>query len=183
MCVCVCVCVCVLQLQVLIHHALLQAAAEGSLASLEEQLAGMTEVHSQLEEAVKALQGKLELRDQELEVVNMELLAKDKVAALHQAIRDQMALQMPLPQVRLPSVTWSVCCLVMPVVALLHYCLHYCACELALDHDKHALRQCQYGEVSCMLLCFAEWRWDRHGISHKTPDFIMLSEMTWSCLL
>ncbi|DBB01157.1 TPA: hypothetical protein ACH3X1_001046 [Trebouxia sp. C0004] len=75
-----------------------QAAAEGSLVSLKEQLAGMTEVHSQLEEAVKALQGKLELRDQELEVLNMELLAKDKVAALHQAIRDQMALQMPLPQ-------------------------------------------------------------------------------------
>ncbi|KAL0029317.1 hypothetical protein WJX79_010004 [Trebouxia sp. C0005] len=75
-----------------------QAAAEGSLLSLKEQLAGMTEVHSQLEEAVKALQGKLELRDQELEVMNMELLAKDKVAALHQAIRDQMALQMPLPQ-------------------------------------------------------------------------------------
>ncbi len=105
---CVCVCVCWLQLEVVIHHALVQAAAEGSLVSLKEQLAGMTEVHSQLEEAVKALQGKLELRDQELEVVNMELLAKDKVAALHQAIRDQMALQMPLPQVSLPSVTWSV---------------------------------------------------------------------------
>ncbi len=97
-----------------IYHALLQAAAEGSLMSLKEQLAGMTEVHSQLEEAVKALQGKLELRDQELEVLNMELLAKDKVAALHQAIRDQMALQMPLPQVSLPSVIRSVCCLVMP---------------------------------------------------------------------
>lgn len=67
--------------------------------SLQQRLAGMTEVHSQLEEAVKALEGKVELRDQEIEVLNMELLAKDKVAALQQAIRDQMALQMPLPQV------------------------------------------------------------------------------------
>jgi len=110
-CVCMCVCVCVsaaAAAEVLILHALVQAAAEGSLVSLKEQLAGMTEVHSQLEEAVKALQGKLELRDQELEVVNMELLAKDKLAALHQAIRDQMALQMPLPQVSLSSVMWSV---------------------------------------------------------------------------
>ena len=107
---------------------MLQAAAEGSLASLKEQLAGMTEVHSQLEEAVKVLQGKLELRDQELEVLNMELLAKDKVAALHQAIRDQMALQMPLPQVSLPSVTLSVCCSVMfghAWLALMCICISY----------------------------------------------------------
>ena len=109
-------------------YTMLQAAAEGSLASLKEQLAGMTEVHSQLEEAVKVLQGKLELRDQELEVLNMELLAKDKVAALHQAIRDQMALQMPLPQVSLPSVTWSVCCSVMfghTWLALMCICISY----------------------------------------------------------
>ena len=59
----------------------------------------MTEVHGQLEEAAKALQGKLDLKEQEIEVLNMELLAKDKVASLQQAIRDQMALQMPLPQV------------------------------------------------------------------------------------
>ena len=84
---------------------LLQASAERSLQSMEQQLAGLTEVHSQLEEAVQALQGKVELRDQEIEVLHMELLAKDKVAALQQAIRDQMALQMPLPQVSaLPSV-------------------------------------------------------------------------------
>lgn len=78
---------------------MLQAAAETGLSSLKEQLARMTEVHGQLEEAVKALQGKVDLKDQEIEVLNMELLAKDKVAALQQAIRDQMALQMPLPQV------------------------------------------------------------------------------------
>ena len=59
----------------------------------------MSDVHGQLEEAVKALQGKVDLKDQEIEVLTMELLAKDKVAALQQAIRDQMALQMPLPQV------------------------------------------------------------------------------------
>ena len=69
------------------------------MVSLQRQLAGLTEVHSQLEEAVRALEGKVDLRDQEIEVLNMELLAKDKVAALQQAIRDQMALQMPLPQV------------------------------------------------------------------------------------
>ena len=59
----------------------------------------MTAVHEQLEEAVKGLQGKLDLKDQELEVLHLELLAKDKVAALQQSIRDQMALQMPLPKV------------------------------------------------------------------------------------
>ena len=63
----------------------------------------MREVHGQLEEAVKALQGKVDLKEQEIEVLNMELLAKDKVAALQQAIRDQMALQMPLPQVSNPN--------------------------------------------------------------------------------
>lgn len=63
----------------------------------------MADVHGQLEEAVKALQGKVELKDQEIEVLTMELLAKDKVAALQQAIRDQMALQMPLPQVSIPA--------------------------------------------------------------------------------
>ena len=78
---------------------LLQASAEGSVVSLQQQLMGLTEVHSQLEQAVRALEGKVELRDQEIEVLHMELLAKDKVAALQQAIRDQMALQMPLPQV------------------------------------------------------------------------------------
>ena len=62
----------------------------------------MAAVHGQLEEAVKALQGKVDLKDQEIEVLTMELLAKDKVAALQQAIRDQMALQMPLPQVSSP---------------------------------------------------------------------------------
>lgn len=62
----------------------------------------MADVHGQLEEAVKALQGKVDLKDQEIEVLTMELLAKDKVAALQQAIRDQMALQMPLPQVSSP---------------------------------------------------------------------------------
>ena len=123
----------------LIHHALLQAAAEGSLASLKEQLASMTEVHSQLEEAVKALQGKLELRDQELEVLNMELLAKDKVAALHQAIRDQMALQMPLPQVSLPSVTCSVCCLVMPDVLCMACTIVHLHQLSMTDHDRYAL--------------------------------------------
>ncbi len=73
----------------------------------------MTGVHSQLQEAVKALQGKLELRDQEVEVLHMELLAKEKVAALHQAIREQMALQMPLPQVGMcaPALQCSVSCL------------------------------------------------------------------------
>ena len=73
----------------------------------------MTGVHSQLQEAVKALQGKLELRDQEVEVLHMELLAKEKVAALHQAIREQMALQMPLPQVGMsaPALQSSVSCL------------------------------------------------------------------------
>ncbi|KAL3162467.1 hypothetical protein ABBQ32_010130 [Trebouxia sp. C0010 RCD-2024] len=74
------------------------AAAETSLSSLKEQLASMADVHGQLEEAVKALQGKVDLKDQEIEVLTMELLAKDKVAALQQAIREQMALQMPLPQ-------------------------------------------------------------------------------------
>ena len=132
---------CELQLEVLIHHALVQAAAEGSLVSLKEQLAGMTEVHSQLEEAAKALQGKLDLRDQELEVVNMELLAKDKVAALHQAIRDQMALQMPLPQVSQPSVTYAVCCSVMPDV-LCMACTTVHLDQLSMtDHDRYALWQ------------------------------------------
>lgn len=63
----------------------------------------MREVHGQLEEAVKAMQGRVDLKDQEIEVLNMELLAKDKVAVLQQAIRDQMALQMPLPQVSNPK--------------------------------------------------------------------------------
>ncbi len=99
----------------------------------------MTEVHSQLEEAVKALQGKLELRDQELEVLNMELLAKDKVAALHQAIRDQMALQMPLPQVSLPSVTCSVCCLVMPDVLCMACTIVHLDQLSMTDQDRYAL--------------------------------------------
>ena len=59
----------------------------------------MADVHGQLEEAMKALQGKVELKDQEMEVLHMELQAKDKLAALQRAITDQMALQMPLPQV------------------------------------------------------------------------------------
>ena len=79
----------------------MQVTAEGNLASLKEQLTGMADVHSQLEEAMKELQGRVELKDQEIEVLNMELLAKDKVIALQQAITEQMALQIPLPQVSL----------------------------------------------------------------------------------
>lgn len=79
----------------------MQVTAERNLASLKEQLTGMANVHSQLEEAMKELQGRVELKDQEMEVLNMELQAKDKVIALQQAITDQMALQLPLPQVSL----------------------------------------------------------------------------------
>ena len=68
----------------------------------------MTDVHGQLEEAVKALQGKVELKDQEIEVLQMELLAKNRIAALHQAVTAQMALQLPLPQVSSP--TMFACC-------------------------------------------------------------------------
>ena len=63
----------------------------------------MTDLHGQLEEAVKALQGKVELKDQEIEVLQMELLAKNKIAALHEAVTAQMALQLPLPQVSSPT--------------------------------------------------------------------------------
>ena len=69
------------------------------MSSLKEQLASMTEVHGQLEEAAKALQGKVELKDQEIEVLQMELLAKNNLAALHEAVTAQMALHLPLPQV------------------------------------------------------------------------------------
>ena len=63
----------------------------------------MTDVHGQLGEALKALQGKVELKDQEIEVLQMELLAKNKIAALHEAVTAQMALQLPLPQVSSPT--------------------------------------------------------------------------------
>lgn len=64
----------------------------------------MTDVHGQLEEAAKALQGKVELKDQEIEVLQMELLAKNNLAALHEAVTAQMALHLPLPQVSSPMV-------------------------------------------------------------------------------
>lgn len=73
------------------------------MSSLKEQLASMTDVHGQLEEAVKALHGKVELKDQEIEVLQMELLAKNKIAALHEAVTAHMALQLPLPQVSSPA--------------------------------------------------------------------------------
>lgn len=74
------------------------------MSNLKEQLASMTHVHGQLEEAAKALQGKVELKDQEIEVLQMELLAKNKIAALHEAVTAQMALQLPLPQVSSPTI-------------------------------------------------------------------------------
>ena len=45
------------------------------------------------------MQGKLEVKEQEVEVLSMELLAKTKLADLDLAIRHHMALRMPLPQV------------------------------------------------------------------------------------
>ena len=89
-----------------------QADAEQSLASLKEQLASMSKVHEQLEEALKGLQGKLDLREQEMEVLNMELLAKTKLAELQREYREKMALHMPLPQVFppcLPAQAVNIC--------------------------------------------------------------------------
>ena len=135
-----------------ICHSCLQASAERSVGSLKEQLAGMLEVHRQLEEAGKALQGKVELREQEIEVLNMEILAKDKVAALHQAIRDQMALQMPLPQVRLPLVLLHIIvCNLSGCCSLFRNVCRNCGVRCLRFHNTSGYKTC--GPVSVGNLC------------------------------
>ena len=69
----------------------------------------MSKVHEQLEEAVKGLQGKLDLREQEMDVLNMELLAKTKLAELQREYREKMALHMPLPQVQPLTLSCTSC--------------------------------------------------------------------------
>lgn len=78
---------------------LMQGSAEGTAASLREQLASMEEVREQLEAALQAVQGKLEFREQEVEVLQMQLLAQKKVLDLRGALQERMALHLPLPQV------------------------------------------------------------------------------------
>ena len=103
------ICICCRLSSLVSFHFVFQAGAEQSLASLKKQLASMSKVHEQLEEAVKGLQGKLDLREQEMDVLNMELLAKTKLAELQREYREKMALHMPLPQVQPLTLSCTSC--------------------------------------------------------------------------
>lgn len=65
-----------------------QELGSDAVKDLQQQLESIQEVQKQLETANQALQGKQELHGQEVEVLQMELLAKDKALALRQALAD-----------------------------------------------------------------------------------------------
>lgn len=69
----------------------MQDEADNEMQSLQQQLTNMEEVRGQLDSTAKALQGRAELQQQEIEVLQMELLAKDKALALRQALAESSA--------------------------------------------------------------------------------------------
>ena len=65
-----------------------QEQSDDTVKDLQQQLESIQEVQKQLESANQALQGKQELLGQEVELLHMELLAKNKALALEQALAD-----------------------------------------------------------------------------------------------
>lgn len=83
----------------------------------------MQEVQGQLESTAKALQGRTELQEEEIEVLRMDLLAKDTAGALQQALADS--------QPDLPLVCLDTSCMLYIQLLQLQGQITDCMCPLS----------------------------------------------------
>ena len=72
-----------------------QEEADSEVQSLQKQLEKMQEVQGQLESTAKALQGRTELQEEELEVAQTDVTAKERAGALQQALTESQT-ELPL---------------------------------------------------------------------------------------
>ena len=73
------------------YDCFMQEEADGEAQGLQRQLAQMQEVQGQLKSTAEALQGRTELQEQQIEVLRMEVVAKDEANALQQALSHSSA--------------------------------------------------------------------------------------------